>query len=67
MDSFKSAADAVWALTADGVGSEGYTKLESDFVTCFAMTSEKDLAILLSDLMGNIQVPYLNNKNYNII
>ena len=54
MDSFEAAAEAVWAL-AEG-GSEGYKQLETDFATCAPISSEKDLAILLSDLMGNVQV-----------
>jgi hypothetical protein len=56
VDSFTSAAEAVASLYSEGVGSAGYQQLDADFVTCEPMQSTKDLSILLSDLMGNVQV-----------
>lgn len=56
VDSFTSAAEAVAALYEQGVGSAGYTQLSNDFVTCEPISSTYDLTILLSDLMGNVQV-----------
>jgi hypothetical protein len=56
VDSFTSAAEAVASLYSQGVGSAGYQQLETDFATCEPMSSPRDLSILLSDLMGNIQV-----------
>ena len=56
VDSFQAAAEAVWALAEEGPGSSGYAKLDTDFLTCSPMQSEKDLSILLSNLMGNVKV-----------
>lgn len=56
VDSFQTAAEAVQALAAQGPGSAGYTQLDVDFMTCSPMQSTQDLSILLSDLMGNVQV-----------
>jgi pimeloyl-ACP methyl ester carboxylesterase len=45
--------------------NSGYAKLDTDFQTCSPMKDEKDLSILLSDLMGNVQgtVQYNNEHN----
>ncbi len=59
VDSFQAAAEAVWSLAEQGPGSPGYAKLDADFLTCSSMQSDKDLSILLSNLMGNVQVPTL--------
>lgn len=62
---FESAAEKVAKYASEGPGSSGYLKLDQDFVTCSPMTDSKDLSILLSDLMGNVQgtVQYNNEKN----
>mmetsp|Transcript_10790 Transcript_10790/g.16409 ORF Transcript_10790/g.16409 Transcript_10790/m.16409 type:complete len:496 (-) Transcript_10790:218-1705(-) len=64
-DAFTAAAEDVAKLSSQGPGSEGYSQLEKDFKTCSPMQSTRDLAILLSDLMGNIQgtVQYNNEHN----
>jgi thymus-specific serine protease len=64
-DAFAAAAEAVQTLVAQGPGSAGFAQLEKDFVTCSPMESTKDVSILLSDLMGNIQgtVQYNNEHN----
>ncbi len=64
-NAIEEAAVKVAKLAYDGVGSAGMQKLEKDFNTCSPITNEKDLAILLSDLMGNIQgtVQYNNEHS----
>jgi hypothetical protein len=61
-EAFVSASESVAKLAS---GSSGYKSLESDFKICSPMSSEKDLTILLSDLMGNVQgtVQYNNEHN----
>jgi thymus-specific serine protease len=54
-DAFVDAANEVAAKAAEGVGSAGMKALESDFNTCSAITSDLDLGILYSDLMGYVQ------------
>lgn len=44
------------------LGADGYSKLSADFQTCSPMKNEKDLSILLSDLMGNVQVTVQYNN-----
>lgn len=63
-DDFTVAAEAVAELARQGVGSAGFQQLDHDFATCRPMGSVKDLSILLSDLMGNVQgtVQYNNEK-----
>lgn len=63
-DAFQSAAVDVASL-AYSPEQSGYAKLEADFLTCSPMSSSKDVSILLSDLMGNIQgtVQYNNEKS----
>lgn len=56
------AAEAVASLANEGVGSAGYTQLDTDFATCSPMASENDLSILLSDLMGYVQGTVQYNK-----
>jgi hypothetical protein len=53
---FRDAAEDIALLGAGQPGSSGFTQLEQLFATCEPMTSKKDLSILLSNLMGNIQV-----------
>lgn len=55
VEAFTAAAEAITSLYEQGVGSPGYAQLDRDFATCEPMQSVKDLTILLSDLMGNIQ------------
>lgn len=63
-DAFTLAAETIQGYTLQGFGSAGMTKLEQDFQTCSPITTENDLAILLSDLMGNVQgtVQYNNER-----
>lgn len=56
MNAFESAADTVQSLVVQGPGSAGYTQLDSDFATCSPIQTTQDVSILLSDLMGNVQV-----------
>jgi len=64
-DAFVSASTSIAQLAAEGPGSSGYATLEKDFNVCSPMTSEKDLQILMSDIMGNVQgtVQYNNEHN----
>lgn len=64
-DQFTESAEAVASLARQGVASEGFAKLEADFATCSPMGSTRDLSILLSDLMGNVQgtIQYNNEKS----
>jgi hypothetical protein len=55
-DAFRSAAEDISALVTGQPGSGGYLQLDQLFHTCEPMSSKKDLSILLSNLMGNIQV-----------
>lgn len=64
-DAFSSAAKSVMELAAGGPGSEGYSTLAKDYSLCSPMTSEKDLQILLSDLMGNVQGTIQYNNEHN--
>lgn len=52
-NNLESAAEIIQNLAL--LGQEGFTKLDADFQTCSPMKDQKDLTILLSDLMGNIQ------------
>jgi hypothetical protein len=65
LNAFTSAADEVYKLYSQGVKSEGMKKLAADFSVCHDITSMKDVAVLLSDLMGNVQgtVQYNNEHN----
>lgn len=62
-DAFTTAAQQVAKLAEDP--SDGYAQLDKDFETCSPIVTEKDLAIFLSDLMGNVQgtVQYNNEHN----
>lgn len=51
------AAGGIAELAADGGGGgSGWQQLDQLFVTCAPISSEKDVSILMSNLMGNIQV-----------
>jgi Serine carboxypeptidase S28 len=51
-------------MAAGGIGSAGMQQLEKDFNTCSTITSELDLSVLLSDLMGDAQtIVQYNNPN----
>ena len=67
-DAIEVAAEKVAALFGEGAGSNGWAQLDTDFKTCSPIGSEKDLSILLSDLMGNVQgtVQY-NNEHSGIM
>lgn len=54
-DAFEEAADAVQNLINDGPGSQSWAKLAKDFSTCSPIETEQDMAVMLSDLMGNVQ------------
>jgi hypothetical protein len=62
-DAFESAANSVAKLFSSG--RSGIKTLETDFKTCGPIADGKDLSILLSDLMGNVQgtVQYNNEQN----
>lgn len=51
----ETAANTVADMYSQGINSTGWNQLNTDFKTCSNMQSEKDLQILLSDLMGNFQ------------
>lgn len=51
-NAFEIAANKVSELIKS---RSGVQQLEVDFQTCRNLTSAKDIAILLSDLMGNVQ------------
>lgn len=54
-DAMSQAANQIAKLASQGPGSAGMKQIESDFNTCSAIIDEKDLGILYSDLMGNVQ------------
>ncbi|KAJ1444099.1 peptidase S28 [Ochromonadaceae sp. CCMP2298] len=69
-DAMRAAAESVAALAlqahpfgkVDGVngggfvkGSKGVAQLQQDFSTCSDITSSLDMAVFMSDLMGNVQ------------
>lgn len=65
VNAFQTAAEKVAELAAQGMGSSGMKQLEKDFHTCSPVKSKFDLAVLMSDLMGNVQgvVQYNNEHN----
>jgi len=67
-DAFTLAAEIIANLALQGLGSGGMNLLQNDFNTCSPITSDLDLAVLLSDLMGNVQgtVQY-NNEHTNVM
>lgn len=67
-DAFESAANKVASLAAQGFGSAGMQQLEKDFNVCSPIKSSADLAVLYSDLMGNVQgtVQY-NNEHAGVL
>jgi len=64
-NAFEVAAEAVANLASQGAGSDGMKQLEKDFAVCGPIKNNNDLAILYSDLMGNVQgtVQYNNEHN----
>lgn len=54
-DSMEAAADVIASMYEQGPSSSAWAKLDADFKTCSPMKTTKDLQILLSDLMGNVQ------------
>jgi hypothetical protein len=64
-EAFNYAAEKVSQLVLDGPGSEGYSTLQKDFATCEEIKTDKDLTILLSNLMGYVQgtVQYNNEQS----
>jgi serine protease 16 len=67
-NAFESAANTVASLAAQGFGSAGMQQLEKDFATCSSINTAQDLAVLYSDLMGNVQgtVQY-NNEHLGVM
>lgn len=67
-NAFETAANEVARLASQGFNSTGMAQLEKDFQTCSPITTELDLAVLLSDLMGNVQgtVQY-NNEHAGVL
>ncbi len=64
-DAFEVAANQVTSLYSGGAGSTGWSQLETDFKTCSPMSTELDLGVLLSDLMGNVQGTIQYNNEHN--
>jgi hypothetical protein len=64
-DAFESAANTVADLIAQGENSAGWAQLASDFHTCNPITSNLDMAVMLSDLMGNVQGTIQYNNEHN--
>jgi hypothetical protein len=64
-NAFEKAANQVASLMNEGIDSQGMKKIETDFSTCSSISSDLDLAVLLSDLMGNIQgtIQYNNERS----
>lgn len=61
-DAFEVAAGRVAELVGAGLGSVGVEQLEQDFQLCSPLSQPLDIAILLSDLMGNIQYTVQGNS-----
>jgi serine protease 16 len=64
-DAFALAAEIVSNYIYQGFGSAGMQKLEKDFQTCSPMQTDLDVAVLLSDLMGNVQGTIQYNNEHN--
>jgi len=64
-DAFEAAANEVASLYEQGPGSAGWEQLNGDFKTCSPMQTKRDLVVLLSDLMGNIQGTIQYNNEHN--
>jgi hypothetical protein len=64
-DALETAANEVARLASARVGSADWTKLEADFHTCAPMKNRRDLAILFSDIMGNVQGTIQYNNEHN--
>lgn len=65
-NAFELAANIIESFALQGVnGSSGIQHLQEDFQTCSPIRSNLDLAVFLSDLMGNVQgtVQYNNEHN----
>jgi serine protease 16 len=64
-DAIQVASEKIASLAAQEPGSDGYLKLQKDFQICSPLSGDKDVSILMSDLMGNVQgtVQYNNEKN----
>lgn len=54
-DAFESAANTLAGIADSESSPTKYAQLETDFHTCSAIDSSSDVAVLLSDLMGNVQ------------
>lgn len=61
----ETAANEIANMYNQGIGSDGWNQLNTDFKTCSPMKSTKDLQILLSDLMGNFQGTIQYNNEHN--
>lgn len=64
-DAFTLAAEIVNSYILQGFGSAGMNKIEQDFETCSPIKTDDDVAILLSDLMGNVQGTIQYNNEHN--
>ncbi len=64
-NAFEQAAEIVANLALQGFGSSGMKHLQEDFQVCSDIKTDLDLAVFLSDLMGNVQgtVQYNNEHN----
>lgn len=54
-NAFETAANQVSKLTSSGYDSTDMRQFESDFGSCNQIKSDLDLAVFLSNLMGNVQ------------
>lgn len=63
-DAIEVAADAVAKMVYEG-SAAGLTQVGEDFKTCGPISNDLDLAVLMSDLMGNVQgtVQYNNEHD----
>ncbi len=64
-NAFETAAEIIANYALQGFGSAGMQKLQTDFQTCSTIRTDADLAVFLSDLMGNVQgtVQYNNEHS----
>lgn len=64
-NALENAAEIIESFVLQGFGSGGMQKLEKDFQVCKPMNTNLDVAVFLSDLMGNIQgtVQYNNEHD----
>ncbi|RYG58841.1 hypothetical protein EON64_20875, partial [archaeon] len=67
-NAFEQAAQIVANMLLQGFGSSGQSTLQKDFELCSPLASDLDVAVFLSDLMGNVQgtIQY-NNEHAGVL